>query len=190
MNIKQFAELHRIPQSKVKSLASELLGEVPAKFSDEQIQTLTTALGGATQQLLAESSNSNDPGILEEETSVNLALEDSSTTELNEKVREIIGEDLLKQNALLYISFLKQSFAENKFKLDAIVFQVEQAYYGGLQRYQHSLYEDGKLRVKRSSEAAIKLFSAQGIKEELEKNNPEETASLLREALNFFEGIE
>lgn len=190
MNLKQFAELHKIPQSKIKRLASEVLGEVPTDFSEDQVKTLLAALEGASQKLLSESDSTNDLEKSTDDLISDLSSDESENSEMNKKVREIVGEDLLKQNALLYIAYLKQSFAENKFKLDAIVFQVEQAYYNGLQRYQHNLYEDGKLRIKQSSETAISLFSAQGIKQEIVKNNDEEIASLLTEALNFFEGIE
>lgn len=190
MNLKQFAELHRIPQSKVKQLAMEVLKEIPAKFSEEQVIELEKALAISAQQLLEGESSKPESDSNEKPETIHLSLKESNPLEIAEKVKNILGSELLKKNALLYVSFLKQSFEDTKFRLDVAVFQIEQNYYNKLQNYQHTLYEDGKLRVNSNTADVMKMFSVTGLKEEILKNPEEETASLLAEALEFFESIE
>ena len=190
MTIKQFAESRRIPQSKVKQLALELLGEVPTKFSEEQIAELDKALALTTEKLLESEYSATEINPEEESKTMHLSLKDSSPLEITERVKEILGSELLKRNALLYVSFLKQSFNDTKFQLDVAVFQIEQDYYNKLQHHQHNLYEDGKLRIRTNNSEVIKMFTASGLKEEILKNPEPETASLLAEALEFFESIE
>lgn len=191
MTIKEFAISRNTPQAKIKKLAQQILGEVPLDFSEEDTRKIDEALGKATVNFLdqaQEYTGKSEKGEGQEDTA--LSLQGSNALNLNERIREIIGDDLLKENLLLYISFLKKSLQEDRYNLEAAAFQVEQLYYKGLQNYQHSLYEDGKERIRKARFNSLSFCSQQGIKEEIAKNQDPELDGLLTEALSFFQEVE
>lgn len=190
MNLKEFASSRNMSQSKVRQLSKEVLGTVPASFTPEDIKKLDNALGGATVNFLESTQTYLEGGEEEiQQITSDLSLHEPEKLETTQRVKEIIGEELLKKNILLYLSFLKQSLEEDKYKLECAAFQVEQSYYNKLQHYQHSLYEDGKRRVRNARYCLTPLFTAEGIREEITKNEDPELGELLLEALSFIEDL-
>lgn len=190
MNLKEFAESRNLPQSKVKQICKEVLQKIPATFTPEEIKQLDEALGGATTNFLSTTQAylEGDNGQVQDSISL-LSPQDLDKAQMAQRVKEIVGEDLMKKNIILYLSFLKQSLEQDKYRLEVAVFQIEQGYYDKLRNYQHSLYEDGKARVGKARTSVLSLFSADGLKEELEANSDPEMNDLITEALSFIESI-
>lgn len=184
MNLKEFAKSRNLTIAKVRELCSSLLGEVPNKLSEDNVVTLDNALAKTAHALLIASGE--EPAELTTEVERVIDKIDAQTTYTTTKV---IGAEDLKRNVLLYLSYLKNHLIEHKFKLETLAFQVEQSFYNELSHYQHSLYEDGKQRIFKNSEAAYSLFSSSKLTEELNTTQDEELKPLMVDALEYLKTI-
>lgn len=160
MTIKDLAESIGIPQSKIKKLALELLGCIPAELTGEDESKIRAAIATTTQALAAASEDS-------------LVVKDKEVrlTEQQETVKEILGQSLIKQLVHTYLFSLKQELDKQKFDADTLIFQSEQAFYSHLVQHQQTAQNESLDRVRRNANyynlEGVKALSVAGGNDEL-----------------------
>lgn len=157
MTIKDLAEALNIPQSRIKKLAIELLGCIPAELTGEDESKIRAAIAQTTQALAA----SQDSLIPIEE----------ALTPQQESVREILGESIIKRLIRDYLLSLKQELDKQKFDADTLIFQSEQAFYSSLAKHQQNAQNESLERIKRNGSyynlEGVKSLSSAGCDDDL-----------------------
>lgn len=184
MTIQQFAKSRNLSVAKVRELSNNLLGKMPSRLTTDEVIILDNALAKTAKALMA--ANNEDVGELSPEVAEVVEAIDAQTTYQTTK---IIGEDVLKKNVLLYLSYLKTHLLEHKLQVEKLSFQIEQSYYSELAHFQRNLYEDGKARIRKNTNAALKLFSSENLTEEINNTENEELKPLMADALEFLNNV-
>ena len=157
MSIKDLAEVLNIPQSRLKKLALELLGCIPAELSQEDENKIRSAIAQTTQAIAA----SQDSLIPIEE----------ALTPQQESVREILGESIIKRLIRDYLLSLKQELDKQKFQADSLIFQSEQAFYNSLATHQQTAQQESLERIKKNANyynlEGVKSLSSAGCNDDL-----------------------
>lgn len=175
MILKQFAESRSITLTKVKKLCAEVLGTVPALLTKEQINKLDAHLLSAAKSL--EPAHAIAPSEVGE-------IELTQSSEIDQKIIEIIGVKELKNNLLLYLQQAKERLQVEKFKAESLIFQAEQRFYNDLANHQKTTQDDSLRRMKLNSN----VWNSEGLKQLAPGENSEDL-SLHNELLELMESF-
>ena len=141
MTIRDLAEVLNVPQSRLKKLAMELLGCIPAELSPEDEGKIRSAIAQTTQALAASQDIPTDIQI----NSQNLTVDQQRTAEL-------LGENCLKRLIRDYLNALKNELDSQKFQAESLIFQSEQAFYRNLSVHQQQAQNDSIARIKKNAQ--------------------------------------
>lgn len=165
MNLKQFAESRNLQLTKLKKLCNEILGNIPASLTDEQIAKIDAHLLSAVKALNTEEDTAGAIAPVD-----SASIEQQSPTEVDQKVIEIVGIKELKENLLLYLKKAKERLELEKFKAESLIFQAEQHYYNDLANHQKKAQNESLQRMQRNTD----VWHSEGIKNLRPTDNSEE----------------
>lgn len=148
MILKQFAESRNITLPKLKKLCNEVLGVVPALLTKDQINKLDEYLLSAAKALKPSTDENIGSAIAPLESA---EIEETTPTEVDQKVIEIIGVKELKENLVLYLRKAKERLELEKFKAESVIFQAEQRYYADLANHQQKTQNESLSRMQRNT---------------------------------------
>lgn len=167
MNIKNYAQSHKLTISKARDLCMTVLGGIPIDLSDDHIVKLDRALSVGAASLPESSIQLHEPKDIEQA----------------RQVVEVVGVKILQKNLLLYLQTLKAELSAEKFKIDTLLFQTEQSFYNQLGEYQSQQQNNTLARINRNSNLwrleTITSADVNGDSDELEMLNSIE--QLMRE---------
>jgi hypothetical protein len=169
--IKDLADSLDIPQSRLKKLALELLGCIPAELSADDEAQIRSAIAQTTKALAA--SQGDDSPIVP-------ASSTDTLTPAQSRVAEVLGESVVKRLIKAYLAELQAEYQAQKFSIDTLQFELEQRFYSQLSSYQESTQNESINRIKRNSN----YFSLEGLKA-LPANDSDD--DLLTEINSFLE---
>jgi hypothetical protein len=182
MNLQQFAKARNLKIKQVRDLCLELLPEIPEFLADEDIAILDKALLTAGQSLAL-------PPVDEDKEIQAIAPineGEAISKNQNDRVVQIVGSVLLKDNLKNYLENLKKSYLAQQFEIDSLIFNVEQNFYSNLGNFQRQSHSESVNRVNKNSE----IFTRKGIQESItNNNNPDNGTDLLveiGELMDFF----
>jgi hypothetical protein len=147
MTIKDLSDELNIPQSRLKRLAVEVLGCIPAELSGDDEARIRQAIAATTKALAASGDDSIVPA-------------SDTLTASQARVSEILGESIVRRLIKSYLAELKAEYQSQKFQIDSIQFELEQRFYSQLGNYQQTTQNESISRIKRNSN----YFSLEGLK--------------------------
>jgi len=181
MNLQQFAKARNLKIKQVRDLCLELLPEIPELLTDEDIAILDKALLSAGQSLALPSSEDKE---IQAIAPINEG--EAISNNQNDRVVQIVGSVVLKENLKNYLENLKKSYLAQQFEIDSLIFNVEQNFYSNLGNFQKQMHSESVNRVGKNSE----IFTRRGIQESIvNNNNPDHGTDLLLEIgelMDFF----
>lgn len=181
MSLQQFSQSRNLKLKQVRELCRELLPEIPELLTDEDIAILDKALLSAGQSLAISSSEDKE---IQAIATINEG--EAISKNQNDRVVEIVGSVLLKENLKNYLQNLKKSYLSQQFEIDSLVFNAEQNFYSNLGNFQRQVHSESVNRVNKNSE----IFTRRGIQESITNNNNPDTGTDLLveigELMDFF----
>jgi hypothetical protein len=148
--IKDLADNLDIPQSRLKRLALEVIGCIPAELSPDDESKIREAIADTTKALAA---SGDDSPIVP-------ANPNTPLTPAQSRVAEVLGENVIKRLIKTYLEGLRAEFKAQQFQIDTLQFELEQRFYSQLSSYQESTQNESLGRIKRNSD----YFSLEGLK--------------------------
>jgi hypothetical protein len=146
--IKDLSDSLDIPQSRLKKLALEVLGCIPAELSADDEARIRSAIADTTKALAA--SGDDSPIVPASDT----------LTPAQSRVAEVLGESIVRRLIGEYLAGLKAEYQAQKYQIDSIQFELEQRFYSQLSNYQQSTQNESLARIKKNSN----YFSLEGLK--------------------------
>jgi hypothetical protein len=141
MTIKDLSESLGISQSKIKKIALDLLGCIPAELSGEDESKIRMAIASTTQALAAATEATNEM----------VKASPQQLSESHARVSEILGESVIKRLVGEYLAELQAEFKAQKFQLDTLQFEIEQKFYSQLSGYQQTTQNESLARIRKNS---------------------------------------